>query len=51
MRYVELIKYGFIVAGNLNDEEIREHLADGYRLKWQQTLRVKKNYRAKKKVS
>ena len=47
MRYVELIKRGFIVAGDLSDEEIREHLADGYRLKWQ-NLRVKKNYRAKK---
>lgn len=48
MRYVELIKRGFIVAGDLSDEEIREHLADGYRLKWQQTLSFEKNYRAKK---
>lgn len=38
MRYVVMIRSGFVVAGDLNDEEIREHLSNGYRMKWQQTL-------------
>lgn len=39
MRYVELVRRGCVVAGDLNDQEIQEYVSNGYLMRWQQSLR------------
>lgn len=50
MRYVELVRRGCVVAGDLNDQEIQEYVSNGYLMRWQQSLSEKVKYKPKKMV-